>query len=979
MAFKLNANVDKKERKVATLKDFKGLDTVHSPLDIGYSHAVNMRNLISRNGANRKRYGWKQIHAFPNKRENLTGKVYLIRPVATWQGDIEFSNEYGSRTKKNLLVFVFESVSESYIEVYDSDTHALLLKKERVTLGNEYPLDIVAFENKIFIATGFDIYVISQKETSNELIAERLLDIIFSGNSVYIPLTFNLGSSLMTSTDTQDLSNRLFNKFVLKAASLCSTDTYFAPGDGGFPDGESTESTRLDGISPFLKIDENATLKRISDTKQVEQINLLSTEVRNKLIVNITDDDLKNLGAEIRNTNKIEASRMDQFPAYNCAYWDGITSPDKRAMYFYDRSVEYLGLKMTVYINGKEYKTVNGFTQMQAGDNAAFCPQTSDGGYDTEFNVCFCGKNFCADKIQLTKFINEKGYGASTIEFVFEFSVRNSGAYYYQRRAIEESKMLTLYGVNGDQSRLFFCDGGNTIYYSAYRNPFYIGAENSLSLGTTPITGWIKGTETSLYVFKEYSRQEDSLYVINGEFITSAENSYYLDDKQAVFRAFGYALPESALNRNCICNLANDLLFLSDSGVYALTLSANVASTERFARCRSGQISNLFPEFNLKTAKCIVFDNRMYIAMNDKVLIADARYRASFEGDMPDTFNYEYWLWDNMPVKYWTVINDKLYFMTDDNRLCGFYDGFEDSIEDTLKVAVIDDNDITISAEYKAYNRIKINGAYKLCVGGSFVRSIADGSVFLEQGVLYTELNENDTVYFDMEKGVVTGYPFTIGRAYKVKKIDVLSNEVWFADAETGADLAFTNTMNGLLAENKFRICKAADAVYSLTVTDAPSGNASVTDADGKAVRFVPYNKVTNYTATVYIAKPVVAVWDTGTYAFGTQMYAKTMETFTVAYDRYAPKAMKLYYTTANRGALNLMQELKENKDFSLTDLSFVLFTYNQRFETSYTRRFLLRNFNNISFRFESSDADDFSIEEISFVYKINRINRGEV
>ena len=79
--FRLNTNIDKKERSVVSMRDFKGLDTVHSPMNISYQHAVDMRNLINRNGVNRKRKGWRQEHAFDK----------TATPAGTWSGKLDFS------------------------------------------------------------------------------------------------------------------------------------------------------------------------------------------------------------------------------------------------------------------------------------------------------------------------------------------------------------------------------------------------------------------------------------------------------------------------------------------------------------------------------------------------------------------------------------------------------------------------------------------------------------------------------------------------------------------------------------------------------------------------------------------------------------------------------------------------------------------------------------------------------------------------
>lgn len=96
--FRLNTNVEKKDRSVVTLRDFKGLDTVHSPLNLSYKHATDMRNLINRNGVNRKRKGWRQEKAF------TAGEM----PAGTWSGVVDFSDD-GTDKAEIIIHFAYNA------------------------------------------------------------------------------------------------------------------------------------------------------------------------------------------------------------------------------------------------------------------------------------------------------------------------------------------------------------------------------------------------------------------------------------------------------------------------------------------------------------------------------------------------------------------------------------------------------------------------------------------------------------------------------------------------------------------------------------------------------------------------------------------------------------------------------------------------------------------------------------------------------
>ena len=105
--FRLNTNVDKKDRSVVSMRDFKGLDTVHSPMNISYQHAIDMRNLINRNGVNRKRHGWRQEKSFDKE----------ALPLGTWSGDIDFSDNEETSDVISVIVHFTVKSNELLIDV----------------------------------------------------------------------------------------------------------------------------------------------------------------------------------------------------------------------------------------------------------------------------------------------------------------------------------------------------------------------------------------------------------------------------------------------------------------------------------------------------------------------------------------------------------------------------------------------------------------------------------------------------------------------------------------------------------------------------------------------------------------------------------------------------------------------------------------------------------------------------------------------
>lgn len=231
------------------------------------------------------------------------------------------------------------------------------------------------------------------------------------------------------------------------------------------------------------------------------------------------------------------------------------------------------------------------------------------------------------------------------------------------------------FGAENDD-RLFL-HKGNKVYYSAHNDYLYFPINNWIEIGRkdNDIVAFSRLTDSNVAIYKRKNNYKDT----TAYYMTY--NSVIVDDiPRTIFTTKSGAMGETPVNNDVCEILANDHLILSDNGVYGIELNENIKSDERYALERSGFINTLLKEHkDLSSAKAIVYKNRYYLAIDDVVYVADARHKSSArKGDMKDTFNYEWHYWTNISVKQWLIIDDELYFLSNDNNLNKFYNRYED-------------------------------------------------------------------------------------------------------------------------------------------------------------------------------------------------------------------------------------------------------------------------------------------------------------
>lgn len=300
-----------------------------------------------------------------------------------------------------------------------------------------------------------------------------------------------------------------------------------------------------------------------------------------------------------------------------------------------------------------------------------------------------------------------------------------------------------LYGYDGNDNRLFVSgnpDFPNIDWFSKDNDPTYFPSSNFTKIGSEPIINYIILNNGLLGIQKDINDTDNTIYY---------RKSALFNGKEI------FPIMEGVKNIGCIskhanCNLLNDPLTLTIHGVYAVVSD----NEEKFAMERSYFInSKLLQEENLHNAITIPFKDKYYLAINNNVYIADSRYKTNIPDSPTEDYQYEWYYWENVPVRVWFKSNNELYFGTEDGKIVKFNDScldYSTPIEVYYDTGFLDLNSIT---EAKTIKQITL---------------ITKPKVATEFEIGYTT-NEGDTSIIKHEYDTST-FPKTLQENEKIRK-----------------------------------------------------------------------------------------------------------------------------------------------------------------------------------------------------------------
>ena len=344
---------------------------------------------------------------------------------------------------------------------------------------------------------------------------------------------------------------------------------------------------------------------------------------------------------------------------------------------------------------------------------------------------------------------------------------------------VNKCTLSVLYGLGGNSDRMFI--SGNSEYpnidwYCEKDNPAFWGDTYYSVLGqdSSPIMGYSIISE-KLATHKKNAEDGRNVIIRQGEM---------KEDGSVWFPVSTTLQGEGTIAPWSFGYLSTEPIFLTQLGLYAVT-PADVTG-DRYAQSRSFYLDKaLMEEQNIENAFGFVYKDFYTLSINSKLYILDGLQKTYEKGAPQSSYQYEGYLWTNIPARVMWEKDGRLYFGTNDGKILRFFDDVTAQASYSDYNPETDENDKPIEAYWCMGDldgdRFYKGKTFRFCsirLGAAVATSV---DVSVQQGGLWQKLFDSGASarYFDFEQPDFSKWSFspdttprTIGRKIKVKKVD---------------------------------------------------------------------------------------------------------------------------------------------------------------------------------------------------------------
>lgn len=990
---RFNTSVNARRKHSIELQNFLGVDFSSSPLNVSHKRASFAKNLISKDGVNQKRQGWSEICHLG---EEVVGVF-----INNFNRHGEIDNIILVQTKGGLYRVTYDEDKKAYIskEYKYKNTHPTTSNptiNKDLSAGSLTRSQAFMSKNRLYILGDGKYLVFYPKEYArkfqstetylddNGRLQERFIEYKY-GDVVeykgYVYVCCKEGTSGITPT-----------------GSDCSNNNWEYGGDYyALKDVVDDEETFLPTTTVAIKSVESGDTLRSS----LDKANYLNSQRLNKILGDnegVTPTEMYFDTYDryaVSNKTYYTKTEEGQFQVASLTEGEWLGETFNRSNGYYEKYSVYSYLLdagvikksswvlIDIETENSNYRLANDYTTggnqmygVSGEDRFIFSAEGELKGY-IDFDK---GKIYLFSDLDTKPIVeNEDNITVRYTPFANENII--TGCRFGCQFGYKNSDTLFLSGNKEYPNQDFYS-------YTIEEDFTYFPVDNYQAFGTptSAVKAYLRIADGTLAVLKEQTNSEPTIYYRGVSF--SENNGIGKIEFPVVVGSVG----EGAVNAFCCGSLGGDSLFVSPNGIFGLSLTNNIVVNERYARERDKYIHSRLIKHDLTKAVSTVFEGKFLLAVEDVCFVLDSRYKSTTSDDKDDTFNYECWYWDNMPINCFCSYNGELFFGSK-TGLCRLNnDKFVDEfVQDIGVVSVIPFNESDPLS-----NRISINSSYLSEIKNGMKIQIDDynlGGVLDEEYQIYADefngsvvssitrindfkftINFNSSIkdYFKIGQKVVidVGDIKQCVRIYNVDTFSISINtefeRIWINENKPSELQIYTTILN-----NK-----------TLYITNFDGETFQLSNESGEVVRIAGYTN--GYvTAKVYIKENVQSIWYSPVLDLGSYDYSKNLDSLSVVLDSNLHGKVRFGYET-KKVTLDLMARQVQNMEseashhfFDFDNIDFDNFTFETAFASSYTKNIRERNINFIMFKVVSVDDDNCALNSLKVNYTLYKKNRG--
>lgn len=536
---------------------------------------------------------------------------------------------------------------------------------------------------------------------------------------------------------------------------------------------------------------------------------------------------------------------------------------------------------------------------------------------------------------------------------------------------------------------------GDNVKNQSYELTYFPSKNFRVVGGRGAINGYIVATDNLLYITKEdYSN--DQKFFLRQRSLQDDGGINYIDYKTSA--------NITPLNERCLARFNNDIVILSENGLFGINISKNLLTDERLVEERAYLINEEIKEEIANVGKDNVFikeDNlNLYLFIGNKCFVADSRY--GFENEKGN-LSYEMvkWLFDFSPIN-GRYIDGKLNLIDDKGQF--FYNFVTQNKDEYFNhhTSVISKNDLDASNnifylpntfdyifdEPEKYAFRLYEGYKKLAVKDTDYHFDGNNDIIIDNAVAFRDVEDGDTLYYlDGTYNSFTVDGLEASDYTKITGVGTVINSLLLYQDITDQDLFISLIAEDENGDYDFRLSLyEPESIISLTQNE--NGTETVGEFTTRILENVTdYNDYYFESGTLHdirlnYTQKVEAVWFGNITSFSDLTSEKTMfKTTLYVTKQLESNEIKFGYKTLRRlkalsDTENIYVSNKENVDvsgrFNFDELDYKLYslaTFNDVALTFPTKE---RNFLHIQFAIIA--YGDVELNAIRIIYKSNRL-----